>query len=53
MTLYQAYVILKHHAEWRQGNQSDMVKPERLTQALELVLINLEKKLMKESHAKV
>ena len=53
MTLYQAYVILQTHADWRKGKHDNMVKSEKLTEALELVLINLEKKLMKESHAKV
>jgi hypothetical protein len=53
MTLYQAYVVLKQHAEWREGNTIEMVKHERLTQALNLVLEHLEKKLMKESYAAI
>jgi glycerol-3-phosphate O-acyltransferase len=53
MRLYQAYVVLKHHAEWRQGEHAEMVKPERLTQALNLILNDLQTKLTKESHAAI
>jgi hypothetical protein len=53
MTLYQAYVVLNYHAEWRQGKHAEMVKPERLTQALNIVLEHLQTKLTRESHATV
>jgi hypothetical protein len=53
MTVKQAYKILKHHADWRQGNTSEMVSPADLTKALEIVLTYLENKLMKESHATI
>jgi hypothetical protein len=53
MTLYQAYVVLKYHAEWRQGEHAEMVKPERLTQALNVVLEHLQTKLTRESHAAI
>ena len=53
MTLYQAYVVLKHHADWRQGKREDMVKPQKLTEALNVILVHLSKKLMKESYAAI
>ena len=53
MTLYQAYVVLKQHAEWREGNTIEMVKHERLTQALNVILNDLQTKLTKESYAAV
>ena len=53
MTLYQAYVVLRHHAEWREGNRVDMVKADKLTQAIEIILNHLNKKLTKESHATI
>jgi hypothetical protein len=53
MTVKQAYKILKHHAEWRQGHESQMISPAELTKALEIVLTYLENKLMKESHATI
>ena len=53
MTLYQAYVVLKYHAEWRQGEHAEMVKPEKLTQALNVILNDLQTKLTRESYAAV
>ena len=53
MTLYQAYVVLKQHAEWREGNTIEMVKHERLTQALKVILNDLQNKLTRESYAAV
>lgn len=53
MTLYQAYVVLKYHAEWRQGEHSEMVKPEKLTQALNVILNDLQTKLTRESYAAI
>lgn len=53
MTLYQAYVVLKQHAEWREGNTIEMIKHERLTQALNVILNHLQNKLTKESHAAI
>jgi hypothetical protein len=51
MTIKQAYKILKHHADWRQGNTSEMVTPADLTKALEIVLTYLENKLTQSAHA--
>jgi hypothetical protein len=51
MTIKQAYKILKHHADWRQGNTSEMVTPADLTKALEIVLTYLENKLTQSVHA--
>ena len=53
MTIKQAYKILKHHADWRQGITSDMVTPAELSKALEVVLAYLENKLTMSSHAAV
>lgn len=53
MTLYQAYEILKQHSKWRQGDTSEMIKPERLTIALNVILTYLDNKLTKESHANI
>lgn len=53
MTVKQAYKILKHHAEWRQGKESEMVTPADLTKALEIVLTYLENKLMREANATI
>ena len=53
MTLYQAYVVLKQHAEWREGNTIEMIKHERLTQALNVILNHLQTKLTRESYAAV
>jgi len=43
MTLYQAYVVLRHHSDWREGKRVDMVKSDKLTQALELIKHDDEK----------
>jgi hypothetical protein len=51
MTIKQAYKILKHHADWRQGLNSEMVSPADLTKALEIVLTYLENKLTQTAHA--
>jgi len=53
MTIKQAYKILKHHADWRQGNTSEMVTPADLTKALEIVLTYLENKLTQSTYAGV
>jgi hypothetical protein len=53
MTVKQAYKILKHHADWRQGNTSEMVSPTDLTKALEIVLTYLENKLTQSTYAGV
>jgi hypothetical protein len=51
MTIKQAYKILMHHADWRQGKHSEMVSPADLTKALEIVLTYLENKLTQSTHA--
>ena len=51
MTIKQAYKILKHHADWRQGLNSEMVSPADLRKALEIVLTYLENKLTQSVHA--
>jgi len=51
MTIKQAYKILMHHADWRQGKHSEMVTPADLTKALEIVLAYLENKLTQSTHA--
>jgi hypothetical protein len=51
MTIKQAYKILMHHADWRQGKHSEMVSPADLTKALEIVLAYLENKLTQSTHA--
>ena len=51
MTIKQAYKILMHHADWRQGKHSEMVSPADLTKALEIVLTYLENKLTHTAHA--
>jgi hypothetical protein len=53
MTIKQAYKILMHHADWRQGKHSEMVSPADLTKALEIVLAYLENKLTQSVHAGV
>ena len=53
MTLYQAYAVLRHHAEWREGKRDEMVKADKLSQALHIVLNYLENKLIVEAHATV
>ena len=53
MTIKQAYKVLKHHAEWRQGLNNDMVEPAQLTKALEIVLAYLENKLTQSTYATV
>ena len=53
MTIKQAYKILKHHAEWRQGLNNDMLNPEEITKAFEVVLAYLENKLTQSSHATI
>jgi hypothetical protein len=53
MTIKQAYKILKHHADWRDGKIAEMVSPAELTKALEIVLTYLENKLMKETYAAI
>jgi hypothetical protein len=51
MTIKQAYKILKHHADWRDGRIAEMVSPADLTKALEIVLAYLENKLTQSAHA--
>jgi len=51
MTIKQAYKILKHHADWRDGSIAEMVSPADLTKALEIVLAYLENKLTQSVHA--
>jgi hypothetical protein len=53
MTIKQAYKILMHHADWRQGKHSEMVSPADLTKALEIVLTYLENKLTQSTYAGV
>ena len=53
MTLKQAYKVLKHHAEWRQGLNSEMLEPAQLTKAIEIVLAYLENKLIQSNYATV
>ena len=53
MTIKQAYKVLKHHADWRQGLNNDMVEPAQLTKALEIVLAYLENKLTQSNYATV
>ena len=51
MTIKQAYNILKHHADWRQDKEREMVNPAELSKALEIVLAYLENKLIQSAHA--
>jgi hypothetical protein len=53
MTIKQAYKILKHHADWRDGRIAEMVSPADLTKALEIVLTYLENKLTQSTYAGV
>jgi hypothetical protein len=53
MTIKQAYKVLKHHADWRQGLNNDMVEPTQLTKALEIVLAYLENKINMTTYATV
>jgi hypothetical protein len=53
MTIKQAYKILKHHADWRDGRIAEMVSPTDLTKALEIVLTYLENKLTQSTYAGV
>ena len=53
MTIKQAYNVLKHHADWRQGLNNDMIEPAYLTKALEIVLAYLENKLTMTTYATV
>jgi hypothetical protein len=53
MTIKQAYKILKHHAEWRQGLNNEMLEASQLTKALEIVLAYLENKLTQSNYAAV
>ena len=53
MTIKHAYKVLKHHAEWRKGLNSEMLEPAQLTKALEIVLAYLENKLTQSNYAAV
>jgi hypothetical protein len=53
MTIKQAYKILKHHADWRDGRIAEMVSPTDLTKALEIVLAYLENKLTQTTYATI
>ena len=53
MTIKQAYKVLKHHADWRQGLNNEMIEPAQLTKALEIVLAYLENKLTHSTYAGV
>ena len=53
MTIKQAYKVLKHHADWRQGLKSEMVEAAQLTKALEIVLSYLENKLTMTTYATI
>ena len=53
MTIKQAYKVVKHHADWRQGLNNDMVEPAQLTKALEIVLAYLENKINMTTYATV
>ena len=53
MTIKQAYKVLKHHADWRQGVVPDMVEPAQLTKALEIVLAYLENKINMTTYATI
>lgn len=53
MTIKQAYKVLKHHAEWRQGRNSEMLEPAQLTKAIEVVLAYLKNKLTQSANATV
>ena len=53
MTIKQAYKVLKHHADWREGRTAEMVSPAELSKALEIVLAYLENKLTQSSYAGV
>jgi len=52
MTIKQAYKVLKHHADWRQGLNNEMLEP-ALTKALEIVLAYLENKINMTTYATV
>lgn len=53
MTIKQAYKVLKHHADWREGRIAEMVSPTELSKALEIVLAYLENKLTQTTYATV
>lgn len=53
MTIKQAYKVLKHHAEWRQGLNNEMLEPAQITKALEVVLAYLENKFTQSNYAAV
>lgn len=53
MTIKQAYKVLKHHAEWRQGLNNEMLEASQLTKAIEVVLAYLENKLTQSKYAAV
>lgn len=53
MTIKQAYKVLKHHADWRQGLNNEMLEASQLTKALEVVLTYLENKLIQSNYATV
>jgi len=47
MELKTAIEILDYHQEWRLGKRDDMIHdPKKLTEALDLVLIQVKKNLM-------
>lgn len=53
MTIKQAYNVLKHHADWREGRTAEMVSPADLSKALEIVLAYLENKLTMTTYATI
>lgn len=53
MTIKQAYKVLKHHADWREGRTAEMIEPAQLSKALEIVLTYLENKLTQSNYATV
>jgi hypothetical protein len=53
MTIEKAYQILKQHAEWRKGFGDEMVKPEELTKAYEVILAFIDNKLNNKRYATI
>ena len=54
MELKTAIEILEYHQEWRLGKREDMIhEPQKLTQALDIVLNEVKKLLPQDNFCKV
>ena len=53
MELTTAIEILEYHQEWRLGKTDDMIhEPKKLTEALDVVLLNIKAMVQKEKDEK-